>query len=106
MPNTVTSTPVPSLRTVFEEWQVDAITLSPYGQDLVAPFFGLPSGDVCPVLYFNPALLLAVQHYPWQFPYLRVVKESKTWGTPEQLGLEVGTTGSLLRAVLRKKFSA
>ena len=37
---------------------------------------------------------ITLQQYPTaESPfYLQIVKESKTWGTPEQLGLEVGTT--------------
>ncbi len=41
----------------------------------------------------NPAATLLQQYPTTESPfYLHIVKESKTWGTPEQLGLEVGTT--------------
>jgi len=82
-------------RTVFEEWQVDAITLSPYsGQDHIAPFLVYPSKAVFVLCCTSNPAARAVQEYPTtESPlYLHIVKESKTWGTPEQLGLEVGTT--------------
>lgn len=78
--------------TAFETWQVDAVTLSPYaGQDQVAPFL-VYSGKAVFVLCCtsNPAAI-ALQEYPTEAPfYLQLVKESRTWGTYEQLGLEVG----------------
>ena len=81
-------------RTVFEEWQVDAITLSSYaGQDQVAPFLVyLDKAVFVLCCTANPAAI-ALQQYPtMEAPlYLEVVKQAKTWGTPEQVGLEVGT---------------
>ncbi|MBD2093776.1 bifunctional orotidine-5'-phosphate decarboxylase/orotate phosphoribosyltransferase [Trichocoleus sp. FACHB-591] len=89
-------------RTVFEEWRVDAITLNPYaGQDQIAPFLMYP-GKAAFVLCCtsNPAAI-ALQTYPnAQEPlYVQVVQEARSWGTPEQVGLEVGTTSP---EVLRK----
>ncbi len=91
-------------RTVFAEWQVDAITLSPYtGQDHVVPF----------LIYADKAIFIlcctsnpgaeVLQQYPTKESplYLQIVKESKNWGTPEQLGLEVGTTNSEVLALIR-----
>jgi len=80
---------------VFGQWQVDAITLTPYsGQDLVAPFL-MYSGKAVFLLCLttNPSAA-TLQSYPNdETPfYLQVVKESQGWGIPEQLGLEVGTT--------------
>lgn len=80
-------------RTVFEDWRADACTLSPYpGQDLIAPFLVYP--DKAVFVMCAPANLSAPvwQHYPGtDFPlYLQMVEAAKTWGTPEQLGLEVG----------------
>jgi uridine monophosphate synthetase len=81
-------------KTVFTEWQVDAITLSPYtGQDHVAPFLVYPDQAVfilCCTSNPSAAILQQSSHNDLPF-YLQVVQESKTWGTPEQLGLEVGT---------------
>ena len=81
-------------RTIFETWRVDAITLSPYaGQDNIAPFLVYPGKAVFILCCTSNPTAIALQHYPTTAPlYLQVVKESKTWGTPEQLGLEVGTT--------------
>lgn len=82
-------------RTIFQEWQVDAITLSPYaGQDQVAPFLVYPGKAVFVLCCTSNPAAISLQQYPTaESPfYLQIVKESKTWGTPEQLGLEVGTT--------------
>ena len=81
-------------RTVFADWQVDAITLSPYlGQDCVAPFLVYPGKGVFVLCCTSNPGAIAVQQYPSaESPlYLQIVKEAKNWGTPEQLGLEVGT---------------
>lgn len=82
-------------RTAFEQWGVDAITLSPYaGQDHVAPFLVYPGKAVFILCCTSNPAAIALQQYPGpETPlYLQVVKEAKVWGTPEQLGLEVGTT--------------
>ncbi|WP_066374801.1 MULTISPECIES: bifunctional orotidine-5'-phosphate decarboxylase/orotate phosphoribosyltransferase [unclassified Anabaena] len=81
-------------RTVFTEWLVDAITLSPYtGQDHVVPFLVYPDKTVFILCCTSNPGAEALQQYPSNASplYLQVVKESKNWGTPEQLALEVGT---------------
>ncbi|MBK1986555.1 bifunctional orotidine-5'-phosphate decarboxylase/orotate phosphoribosyltransferase [Sphaerospermopsis aphanizomenoides BCCUSP55] len=81
-------------RTVFTEWRVDAVTLSPYtGQDHVAPFLVYPDKAVFILCCTsNPGAAILQQFPNHNSPlYLQVVQESKNWGTPEQLGLEVGT---------------
>jgi uridine monophosphate synthetase len=81
-------------RTVFEQWQVDAVTLSPYaGQDQVAPFLVYPDKAVFVLCCTSNPSAVAVQGYPSATAplYQQVVKEAKTWGTPAQVGLEVGT---------------
>jgi len=82
-------------QTVFAQWQVDAITLSPYaGQDHVAPFLVYPSRAVFVLCCTSNPGAIPLQRYPTdEAPlYLQIVKESRTWGTPGQIGLEVGTT--------------
>jgi len=84
-------------QTIFTEWQVDAVTLSPYsGQDHVAPFLVYPDKAVFVLCCTSNPGAIALQQYPTsESPlYLQVVKEAKTWGTPEQLALEVGTTNA------------
>jgi uridine monophosphate synthetase len=100
------NTSTPFARTLFEQWRVDAVTLNPYvGQDLVAPFLVYPGKAVFLLCCTsNPSAstvqMQTVQTYAnTELPlYLQVAKESRNWGTPEQLGLEVGTTDP---AVLR-----
>ena len=91
-------------RTVFQEWQVDAITVNPYaGQDQVAPFLVYPSKGVFVLCCTSNPAAIALQQYPIaESPlYLQVVKEARNWGTPEQLGLEVGTTNAEVLARIR-----
>lgn len=79
----------------FNRWRVDAITLNPYaGQDLVAPFLVDPDAAAFIVCCTSNPAAAHIQDYPSPNAplYLQVVKEAKTWGTPEQLALEVGTT--------------
>ncbi|MEA5582640.1 bifunctional orotidine-5'-phosphate decarboxylase/orotate phosphoribosyltransferase [Nodularia harveyana UHCC-0300] len=91
-------------RTVFTEWNVDAITLSPYtGQDHVAPFLVYPDKAVFILCCTSNLGAASLQQYPSNDSplYLQVVKESKNWGTPEQLALEVGTTNPEVMALIR-----
>jgi uridine monophosphate synthetase len=80
--------------TIFEKWQVDAVTLNPYaGQDCIAPFLVRPDKGVFILCHTSNADAVALQEYPTPDNplYLQVVREAKTWGTPEQVFLEVGT---------------
>lgn len=81
--------------TAFNRWNVDAITLNAYaGQDLVAPFLvDLDAAVFILCCTHNPTSSV-IQDYPSPDTplYMQIVQEAKGWGTPEQLGLEVGTT--------------
>jgi uridine monophosphate synthetase len=91
-------------RTIFEQWQVDAVTLNPYaGQDQVAPFLVYPGKGVFVLCCTSNQAAIALQQYPKpESPfYLQVVKEAKTWGTPEEVALEVGTTNADILARIR-----
>lgn len=89
-------------RTVFEDWQVDAVTLSPYaGLDQVAPFLVYPEKAVfvlCATANSSGTLL---QEYPTpEHPlYLKLVEAAQSWGTPEQLGFEVGVMPDMLTRI-------
>ncbi|MBD2566586.1 bifunctional orotidine-5'-phosphate decarboxylase/orotate phosphoribosyltransferase [Anabaena lutea] len=90
--------------TVFTKWQVDAITLTPYtGQDHVAPFLVYPDKAVFILCCTSNPGAATLQQYPHNKSplYLQVVQESKNWGTPEQLGLEVGTTNAEILKSIR-----
>ena len=92
-------------QTIFEQWQVDAVTLNPYsGQDNVAPF--LLYGDKAAFILTNTSNPAApsLQEYPTpESPfYLHLVEEAKTWGTPEQIALEVGSASPDIFAKIRK----
>lgn len=91
-------------RTIFEQWQVDAVTLSPYaGQDQVAPFLVYPGKAVFILCCTSNQGAIALQQYPTpESPfYLQVVEVAKTWGTPEAVALEVGTTNADILARIR-----
>ncbi len=81
-------------KTIFEKWQVDAVTLTPYsGQDHVAPFLVYSDRGVFILCHTANPGATTLQNYPsigHPF-YLQVVKEAQIWGSPEQIFLEVGT---------------
>ncbi|MGE5658603.1 MAG: bifunctional orotidine-5'-phosphate decarboxylase/orotate phosphoribosyltransferase [Actinomycetota bacterium] len=89
-------------RTAFEYWQVDAVTLSPYaGFDQAAPFLVYPNKAVfvlCATTNPSAALL---QEYPTpERPlYLKLVEVAQSWGTPEQVGFEVGVMPDMLARI-------
>jgi uridine monophosphate synthetase len=79
--------------TAFSDWEVDAVTVNPYaGQDEVAPFLVYPDKAVFVLCTTANASAAVLQEYPTaEAPfYLNLVKQAKTWGTPEQVALEVG----------------
>ncbi len=91
-------------RTVFTQWGVDAITLSPYvGQDHVAPFLVYPGKAVFILCCTSNLGAIALQQYPNKDSplYLQVVRAAQTWGILEQVGLEVGTTSPEVLARVR-----
>ncbi len=91
-------------KTVFTQWGVDSITLSPYvGQDHIAPFL-VYSGKAVFILSCTSNFgARALQQYPSSDAplYLQVVRAAQTWGTLEQVGLEVGTTSPEVLAKIR-----
>ena len=81
-------------QTIFEAWQVDAVTLSPYtGQDHAAPFLVYPDKAVFVLCHSSNPGALELQEYPHpDYPlYLELVKQVQSWGTMEQVCLEVGS---------------
>jgi len=82
-------------KTIFTQWQVDAVTLTPYaGQDHAAPFLVYSDKAVFILAHTSNPKAEVLQRYPnlEQPFYLQVVKEAQSWATPKQLYLEVGTT--------------
>lgn len=92
--------------TIFAQWEVDAVTLSPYaGQDHAAPFLVYADKAVFVLCHTSNPSAIALQEYPTSDNplYLEVVKQVQSWGTIEQVYLEVGTNNpdiiSKIRAV-------
>ena len=82
-------------KTIFTQWQVDAVTLTPYaGQDHAAPFLVYSDKAVFILAHTSNPQAEVLQRYPdLERPfYLKVVEEAQSWATPKQLYLEVGTT--------------
>jgi uridine monophosphate synthetase len=80
-------------KTAFEQWGVDAITLSPYvGQDLAARFLMYPDKAIFVSCYSSNTTAQDFQEYPnLDNPlYLNVVKNCQSWAGMENLALEVG----------------
>ncbi|MGV2830725.1 bifunctional orotidine-5'-phosphate decarboxylase/orotate phosphoribosyltransferase [Myxosarcina sp. GI1(2024)] len=90
--------------TIFKQWQVDAVTLTPFaGQDHAAPFLVYSDRAVFILCHTSNPGAEALQEYPTidELFYLQVVKEARNWATPQQLGLEVGTTNPNTLAKIR-----
>ncbi len=91
-------------QTVFDRWKVDAITLNPYaGQDIAAPFLVyLDKAVLVTCCTSNPSASNVQEHPNPENPlYLAIAQEARTWGTPTQLGLEVGTADPAVLANVR-----
>lgn len=89
-------------RLVFETWQFDACTVSPYaGLDQVAPFLVYPDKAVFILCATANSSAAVLQEYPRpENPlYLQLVNAAQTWSTPDQLGLEVGMIPDLLARI-------
>ncbi|AFZ31712.1 orotate phosphoribosyltransferase [Gloeocapsa sp. PCC 7428] len=91
-------------RTIFQNWQVDAVTINGYaGQDHAASFLVHPDKAVFVLCCTSNPGAIALQQYPQNASpfYVHLAKEAKTWGTPEQLGFEVGTTSPEVLSQIR-----
>lgn len=91
-------------QTIFEKWQVDAVTITPYvGQDHAAPFLVYSDKAIFALCHTSNPSAEKLQEYPTADDpyYLRVIQEVQTWGTREQLCLEVGTTNPNTLAKIR-----
>ncbi|PSB09907.1 bifunctional orotidine-5'-phosphate decarboxylase/orotate phosphoribosyltransferase [Pleurocapsa sp. CCALA 161] len=91
-------------KAIFEQWQVDAVTLTPFaGQDHAAPFLVYTDKAVFILAHTSNPQAETLQRYPsFEQPfYLQVVQEAQSWATPEQLYLEVGTTNTEVLGKIR-----
>jgi len=80
---------------LFRVLGADAVTLSPLpGQDIAAPFLLYPEKAVVVTCHSSNPAARVLQHHPSEEDplYLRIVRETQRWATPEQLLLEVGTS--------------
>jgi len=80
-------------KTIFEDWQVDAVTLSPYpGQDHIAQFLLYPDKAVfLQCRTSNPGAISLQEYRDLDKPfYLHLIEETQQWGTLEQVCLEIG----------------
>jgi len=90
---------------IFNKWQVDAVTITPYaGQDQVTPFLVYPERGVFILCHTSNPGALSLQEYPTADNpfFLQVIREAQTWGSPQQLFLEVGTTNPEIITKIRK----
>jgi len=90
----------------FDDLLVDAVTLTPLaGQDIATPFLLYPGKAVVMSCHSSNPGARVLQHHPddSQPLYLRIVRESQLWATPDQLMLEVGTTDPALLATVRRE---
>jgi uridine monophosphate synthetase len=91
---------------LFRVLGAEAITLSPLaGQDIAAPFLLYPDKAVVVTCHSSNPAARVLQHHPHEDDplYLRIVRESQLWATPEQLLLEVGTSDPAILARVRQE---
>jgi uridine monophosphate synthetase len=91
---------------LFRVLGADGVTLSPLaGQDIAAPFLLYPDKAVVITCHSSNPAARVLQHHPNETDplYLRIVRESQLWATPEQLLLEVGTSDPLILARVRQE---
>jgi uridine monophosphate synthetase len=91
-------------QTIFQQWQVDAVTLMPFvGQDCAAPFLVYPDKAVFMLCHTSNPGAKALQEYPDSDRpfYLETVKQVQSWATPDRLCLEIGTTDTEVLAKIR-----
>ncbi|MEL7356142.1 MAG: bifunctional orotidine-5'-phosphate decarboxylase/orotate phosphoribosyltransferase [Cyanobacteria bacterium J06560_6] len=91
-------------QTVFQSWQIDAVTLNAYaGQDVAVPFLMHPNSGIFVLCTTTNPAAQTLQTYPAADRpfYLHLVEEVRTWGTAEQLGLEVGAPTPAVLANIR-----
>jgi uridine monophosphate synthetase len=91
-------------KTAFEQWGVDAITLSPYvGQDLAARFLMYPDRAIFVSCYSSNTTAQDFQEYPnrEQPLYLNVVQNCQAWAGMDNLALEIGAANPEALAKVR-----
>ncbi len=91
---------------LFRSLGADAVTLSPLpGQDIAAPFLLYPDKAVVVTCHSSNPAARVLQHHPNEEDplYLRIVRETQLWATPEQLLLEVGTSDPAILARVRRE---
>ncbi|MFN9870457.1 MAG: bifunctional orotidine-5'-phosphate decarboxylase/orotate phosphoribosyltransferase [Cyanobacteriota bacterium] len=91
---------------LFRELGADAVTLSPLaGQDIAAPFLLYPEKAVVVTCHSSNPAARVLQHHPSEEDplYLRIVRETQRWATPDQLLLEVGTSDPAILARVRQE---
>jgi uridine monophosphate synthetase len=89
---------------LFKELGADAVTLSPLaGQDIAAPFLLYPGKAVVMTCHSSNQAARVIQHHPDETEplYVRIVRETQLWATPDQLLLEVGTSDPEVLARVR-----
>ena len=91
---------------LFRDLGADAVTLSPLpGQDIAAPFLLYSDKAVVVTCHSSNPAARVVQHHPGEEDplYIRIVRESQLWATPDQLMLEVGTSDPAVLARVRRE---
>jgi uridine monophosphate synthetase len=91
---------------LFKELGADAVTLSPLaGQDIAAPFLLYPGKAVVMTCHSSNQAARVIQHHPDEGDplYVRIVRETQLWATPDQLLLEVGTSDPEVLARVRQE---
>ncbi|MEL7644671.1 MAG: orotidine-5'-phosphate decarboxylase [Anaerolineaceae bacterium] len=80
-------------RAAYEQFQADAVTLSPYlGQDSIKPFLTEPDKFVFILCQTSNPSANEIQGYGTPPLYEYIARVSQNWGSPDQVGLVIGAT--------------
>ncbi|HOA22176.1 MAG TPA: orotidine-5'-phosphate decarboxylase [Anaerolineaceae bacterium] len=80
-------------RAAYEQFQADAVTLSPYlGQDSIKPFLAEAEKFVFILCQTSNPSANEIQGYGTPPLYEYIARVSQSWGPPERVGLVIGAT--------------
>ncbi len=90
-------------RGIYEHFQADAVTLSPYlGQDSISPFLKNPEKTAFILCQTSNPSAKDIQLHGEPPLFELIAQKAKTWGSKDQVGLVVGATKPEALEIIRK----
>lgn len=88
----------------YQQWNADAVTLSPYlGEDSIKPFLKTEGKAAFILCHTSNPSAAQVQHHGQPALYELIAETSKTWGGADQIGFVVGATQPEAMAAVRAR---